>query len=205
MLQGLVTGKYYWSALGILPGTILHAHTIVITMPSTWHLGLQNAWPKNEPSRGLKKIQKKNFLVQLRKTNPFGMSEWNKVIETAINKSTTSPGRLSGFSTKKGLFDVELERFMKALISLHRFTGCVTVSTFVGLGRQNQRQLFLAGKKCKICENVWKVEQRVAFCSLYGFDNLKDVNLFRYKLICENKGHCLRFKLLLCWSSVRQH
>lgn len=89
------------------------------------------------------------------------MSELNKVIETAINKSTTSSGRLSGFSTKKEPVDVELERFMKAVISLHGFTGCVTVSAFVGLGRQNQRQLFLAGKKCKIYENVWKVEQRV--------------------------------------------
>ena len=46
-------------------------------------------------------FKKGNFPVQLSETNLFGRCESDKVIETAINKNTETPGGLTGFSNKK--------------------------------------------------------------------------------------------------------
>ena len=41
--------------------------------------------------------------------------------------------------------------------------------------------------------------------SLYGYDDMKDVNLLRYKLSCAKKGNGPRFELPPCRWSLRQH
>ena len=135
-------------------------------------------------------FKKENSLVQLRETIPFGICESDKVLETAINKNTATPGRLTGFITKKRLVDVGLERFTKALISLHEFTGCITVSAFTGLRKakafrkmaRNVEYVYVFGKLSK----EWHLEEEMlevleAFVrSVYGYDGMEDVNLLRY-------------------------
>ena len=62
----------------------------------------------------------------------------------------------------------------------------------------------------KLGEN-WHLEKIIirgieAFvCHLYGYSEMKDVNLLRYKLFCAKKGHCPCVKLPPCQSSLKQH
>ena len=44
------------------------------------------------------KFKKGNFSIQLSETNPFGRCEADRVIETAINKDTKTPGGLTGLN-----------------------------------------------------------------------------------------------------------
>lgn len=56
----------------------------------------------------------------------------------------------------------------------------------------------------------WHLDEEVSvvleclFWSLFGYDDISDVNLSLYKLFCTKKGDCLRFKLPPCRSSLRQ-
>ena len=50
-------------------------------------------------------FKRRNFSVQLSETNPFGRCEPDKVIETAINKDTNTPGGLTDFSSKTNAVD----------------------------------------------------------------------------------------------------
>ena len=56
-------------------------------------------------------------------------------MQTTIYKNTETPAGPTGCNTKKALVDVRLERFPNAPISLHVFTGCISVSTFAGFGK----------------------------------------------------------------------
>ena len=92
---------------------------------------------------------------------------------------------------------VGLESFTKALVSLPAFTGCDTVSAFAGLGKSKAFKITAKSVQYinlfeKLGEN-WHLEEKIirgieAFvCHLYGYSEMKDVNLLRYKLFCAKR------------------
>ena len=93
--------------------------------------------------------------------------------------------------------NVSMSDFVKALVSLHAFTGCDTVSAFSGRGKVSA--LNLLAKESRYIElfksigESWDVSAEISsgveefVCKLYGYQ-IDDVNLLRYKLYCSKKG-----------------
>ena len=57
-------------------------------MPDTGHLDLQNVQHRNKPFSGLTRIQKTEIFGSNYQTSPFDRCESDRVIESAVNKST---------------------------------------------------------------------------------------------------------------------
>lgn len=88
---------------------------------------------------------------------------------------------------KKALVDMGFERFTRALVSLHAFTGCVTVSVFTGLEKKKAfrkmarnveyvKMFESLGEESHLGEEMLKVLESFV-CSLYNYDDMKDINL----------------------------
>ena len=110
--------------------------------------------------------------------------------------------------------DVSMTEFTNALLSLHAFTGCDTVSAFTGKGKLKAMKVMCAdasfvhlftslGNQWDLQETqMLKIEEFV--CKLYGY-TMNDVNLLRYKIFCSKKGNIDCEKLPPCFSSLYQH
>ena len=110
---------------------------------------------------------------------------------------------------------VGIECFTKALVSIHAFTGCDTVSAFAGLGKSKAIKIMAKNFDYiklleKLGENLHLEEEIIKYiegfvCHLYGYSEMKDINMLRYKLFCARKGDCSCVKLLSYQSSLKQH
>ena len=73
------------------------------------------------------------------------------------------------------------------------------------------------GKKRWLYKTFWKIGEGVALrggnhkvyegfvCQLYGYSEMKDINMLRYRLFCPKKGDCHYVKLPPRRSSLKQH
>ena len=132
--------------------------------------------------------------------------------------STKNKARIISFNKDKeslkdkydAVVSAGLACFTKALLSLHEFMGCAVPLLVQG----NQRDLKQWKKKnvdyIKLFESLgedWNLEEGIIkyikgfVCLLYGYSDMKDVNMLQYKLLCEEKGDCCCVKLLSCRSS----
>ena len=107
---------------------------------------------------------------------------------------------------------VGLECLTRALASLHAFTGCDTVSAFSGFGKFKIMAKNVDYTKLfeKVGKN-WPFEKKIIryiegfVCHLYGYNEMKDTSMLRYRLFCAKKADCLYVKLPPCQSSLKQH
>ena len=57
----------------------------------------------------------------------------------------------------------------------------------------------------------WHLEEEIIryiegfVCHLYGYSEMKDTSMLRYRLLCAKKGDCHYVKLPPCQSSLKQH
>ena len=110
---------------------------------------------------------------------------------------------------------VGLECFTRALVSLYAFTACDTVGAIAGLGELKTFKILAKNLDCiKLFEKLgkdWHLEEEIMryivgfVCHLYGYSEMKDINMLRYRLFCAKKGDCHYVKLPLCQSSLKQH
>ena len=104
-----------------------------------------------------------------------------------------------------------------ALIGLHSFTGCDTVSAFAGKGKRgalkilktnsDARRAFLElGKSWKVSEDLLILLEKFT-CSMYMpvGNNTTCVNDARYKLFCAKNGEVESHQLPPCKDSLRKH
>lgn len=104
----------------------------------------------------------------------------------------------------------------KALIGMHSFTGCDTVSAFAGKGKL--RVLEILKKNSSVREtltelgNSWAVSPELhtkleeAVCLLYApKPATTNVNLLRYHLFCARKGEIESHQLPPCKDSLKKH
>ena len=82
---------------------------------------------------------------------------------------------------------MRFERFTRVRVSLHAFTGCVTVSVFTGLEKtkafrkmarnvQYVKMFESLGEESHLGEEMLKVLESFV-CCLYNYDDMKDINL----------------------------
>ena len=110
---------------------------------------------------------------------------------------------------------VGLQCFARALVSLYAFTACDTVGAIAGLGELKTFKILAKNLDCiKLFEKLgkdWHLEEEIMryivgfVCHLYGYSEMKDINMLRYRLFCAKKGDCHYVKLPLCQSSLKQH
>ena len=105
--------------------------------------------------------------------------------------------------------------FSDALVSLHSFTGCDTVSAFSRKGKVRtlnlmpENESFIHSFKSVsrtfdiTDDDSMKLVQRFVW-KLYGYD-MDDVNKLRYKIYCSKKGNVDCEQLPPCYSSLYQH
>ena len=109
---------------------------------------------------------------------------------------------------------VNRKEFLDALLGLHAFTGCDTVSAFAGHGKirsiklmaktQEHVKLFAQlGKTFQLSEQLVNNLQEFV-CKMYGKE-IADIDLLRYKLYCSKKGKCEIERLPPCMAALRQH
>ena len=104
----------------------------------------------------------------------------------------------------------------KALLGLHAFTGCDSVSSFAGIGkvkplkilRKNdefQEVFARLGEEWSVTEELFgKLEAFV--CALYGAKKgTSDVNELWYALFCAKKGEAQLHQLPLCRECLKKH
>jgi hypothetical protein len=110
--------------------------------------------------------------------------------------------------------NVNIKEFLDALLGLHAFTGCDTVSAFAGHGKirsmklmaktQENVKLFAElGKTFQLSEELVNNLQEFV-CKMYG-KQIADIDLLRYKLYCSKKGKCEIERLPPCMAALRQH
>ena len=104
----------------------------------------------------------------------------------------------------------------KALLGLHAFTGCDSVSSFVGIGKvkplkilskndEFQEVFARLGEEWSVTEEFFgKLEAFV--CALYGAKKgTSDVNELWYTLFCAKKGEAQSHQLPLCRECLKKH
>ena len=104
--------------------------------------------------------------------------------------------------------------FISLIVSekINAFTGCDTVSAFSGFGKFKIMAKNVDYTKLfeKVGKN-WPFEKEIIryiegfVCHLYGYNEMKDTSMLRYRLFCAKKGDCLYVKLPPCQSSLKQH
>lgn len=117
----------------------------------------------------------------------------------------------------RGIVQRTGQEVCEALIGLHSFTGCDTVSAFAGKGkigalkilksdegaRRASREL---GKSWTVSENLFFLLEKFT-CSMYmSVGNTTGcVNDARYKLFCAKNGEVESHQLPPCQDSIRKH
>jgi len=104
----------------------------------------------------------------------------------------------------------------KALIGLHTFTGCDTVSAFAGKGKLRALQIFK--KNSSVRETLtqlgesWDVSPELqtkleeVVCLLYARKPATtDVNQLRYNMFCSHRGEIESHQLPPCKDSLTKH
>ena len=128
-------------------------------------------------------------------------------------------GFLTGVKSKRRLLDIRKcaqylgSGICKALIGLHAFTGCDSVSSFAGKGKKTVYRLVKTNPEClstmqqlgecfDMPENIIeKIEKFV--CVMYGLDKVGKVNEARYKLFCSSAGS--ESSMPPCQDTLLQH
>ena len=106
------------------------------------------------------------------------------------------------------------KEFLDALLGLHTFTGCNTVSAFAGHGkirslklmaksRAHVKLFFELVKSFQLLDELVNNLQEFV-CKMY-FKEIADTDLLRYKLYCSKKGKCEIERLPPCMAALRQH
>ena len=106
------------------------------------------------------------------------------------------------------------EAFCEALIGLHAFTGCDTVSSFAGKGKTKPLKIKKSQRKYvstfKELGESWNLEKGLLqnieefVCAMYG-DHLKNVNDLRYKIYCSELGKISCEDLPPCKLALIEH
>ena len=104
----------------------------------------------------------------------------------------------------------------KALLGLHAFTGCDSVSSFAGIGKVKALKILRKNDECQEVfarlGEEWSVTEELfgkleAFgCALYGAKKgTSDVNELRYALFCAKKGEAESHQLPPCRDCLKKH
>ena len=106
------------------------------------------------------------------------------------------------------------DEFCEALISLHAFNGCDTVSSFAGKGKTKPLKIMKSQQKYvstfKELGESWNLEKGLLqnleefVCAMYG-DHLKNVNDLRYKIYCSKLGKISCEDLPPCKLALIEH
>ena len=106
------------------------------------------------------------------------------------------------------------EDVCKALIGLHAFTGCDTVSAFAGKGKAKAFKLLKSEDYVRVAFNqlgqTWELPQDLFTelekftCQLYSSGTNK-VNEARYNLFCSKNGELESHQLAPCQDCLRKH
>ena len=108
------------------------------------------------------------------------------------------------------------EDVCQAMIGVHAYTGCDSVSAFGGRGKikalnlinksHEYRQLFTSfGQEWHVTENVFQRVQAFT-CNMYCSNtNTKLVNKLRYEMFCAKNGDISSGQLPPCSDALRQH
>ena len=110
---------------------------------------------------------------------------------------------------------VSIDDLCRALIGLHAFTGCDSVSAFAGKGKKRLFKLLMKlqdyietfqmlGQSWNLDDDV--IERLEKFtCHMYGSSLTTSVNELRYKIYCTKKGKITCEDLPPCHSRFLQH
>ena len=91
------------------------------------------------------------------------------------------------------------EDVCKALLGLHAFTGCDSVSAFAGIAKVRPLNLLCCkkelqvmfqdlGEQCSVTEEMY-IQLESFVCAMYGVKKgNQDINQCRYKVFCSKKG-----------------
>jgi len=107
------------------------------------------------------------------------------------------------------------EEMCTALIGLHAFTGCDSVSAFAGKGKVRGLKLTKSVAAYRECftelGQTWQVTDEllhkleVFTCNLYVSTGLTDVNQCRYQLFCAKRGNMISEQLPPCKDCLFHH
>ena len=108
-----------------------------------------------------------------------------------------------------------MNNFSDALVNLHSFTGCDTVSAFSRKGKlgaltlmsENESFILLfksMGHTFDITDDDSMTLVHRFVCKLYGY-NMDDVNKLWYKIYCSKKGNIDCEQLPSCYSALYLH
>ena len=107
---------------------------------------------------------------------------------------------------------VGLECFTRALVSLHAFTGCDTVSAFAGLGKSKAFKIMAKNVDyIKLFEKLgkgWHLEEEIMryiegfVCHLYGYSDMKDINTLSILSLCQTSTLSVIIKTTLFTSKL---
>ena len=108
----------------------------------------------------------------------------------------------------------DMDLVSKALLGLHGFTGCDTISAFSGKGKVKPLQLILKniayvdlfasiGGEPELSEDLFRVVQKF-ICVLYGHKE-DNTNIVRYKLYAAKQGRLDPKSIPPCSDSLRMH
>ena len=111
--------------------------------------------------------------------------------------------------------EIDIEDFLEALPGLHAFTGCDSVSSLAGKGKvkafnivtkkDKYVQLFkLLGSECNVDDMIVELLEEF-LCELYGYKDLKNINVLRYMIYCSKRGKRECEQLPPCRSSLVKH
>lgn len=104
----------------------------------------------------------------------------------------------------------------KALIGMHAYTGCDSVSTFAGKGKVSAFKLLSSNKEAQeafmqlgedwdVCEELMERLEKIT-CLLYAAKSgTEKVNELRYHMFCAKKGEIESHQLPPCIDSLRKH
>ena len=139
--------------------------------------------------------------------------------ELFIRAGTQNKARIISLSkvkvalqTKYELCDMQLVSM--ALLGIHSFTGCDTISSFSGKGKVKPLQLMLKnqscieffasfGEKSELSDDHFEIVQKFV-CELYGHKE-ENTNIVRYKLYAAKQGKLDPKSLPPCSDSLKLH
>ena len=108
------------------------------------------------------------------------------------------------------------EDVCKALLGLHAFTGCDSVSAFAGIGKVRPLKLLRGKKEFQVMfQNLgeqWSVTEEMCIqlesfvCAMYGVKKgNQDINQCRYAVFCSKKGEAESHQLPPCRDCLHHH
>ena len=104
----------------------------------------------------------------------------------------------------------------KALLGLHAFTGCDSVSAFAGIGKAKPLKLVHSKNEFQVMfQNLgeqWSITEELCvqlesfLCAMYGMKKgYQDVNQCRYAVFCSKKGEAESHQLPPCRDCLHHH